>query len=356
LNPFSALWQTQKAPKTSKAAAGPVEVKIRPCCIVSGQTLMKLYHFHPPKPEDKKWYHQTAPSECTVEELIQLRKPPKYTWFQRFCQILLFLIFGPLKIVTAVPFGIISGAFFVLLVSIWRSLGRPEPFRRVLMKLWAVVARVFLFLIGFHRIRYHGAQDSDARFLVGNHTCFFDGWFYLPFEPRLLGKKELAKVPVIGDMADVYRAIPVDRGQSTGVTKILIENAMNKNNPIIQIFPEGASTSGDYMLKFHLGAFLSDVPVQPCVSRFTLYGTSRSISHISFMHHDWRHWLVFLGIPSISLDLSLLEPMSLKTHGENDPRKFADAVSLRMANELGVRLLNLSSSAIFREDNRPKPD
>jgi hypothetical protein len=318
------------------------------------RAMMRLYHLHPPKPDDPKWYSQSELSECTVDELQKLRRPPSYTPFQKFCQIAYFLVFGLIKVILGLPFAIIGGAFFMLVVAIWRSLGRPEGFRRVLIKMWTVGARIFLFIIGFHRVRYHGTHDPDARFLVGNHTTFFDGWFYLPFEPRLLGKKELAGVPVLGEMADVYRAIQVDRAHSTGVTKILIENAMNKNNPVIQLFPEGASTSGDYMLRFHLGAFLSDVPVQPCISRFTLYGTSRSISHISFMHHYLYHWIIFLGIPSITVDVTLLEPMSLKSHGENDPRKFADAVSLRMASELGVRILSLSSSAIFKDSQKNK--
>ncbi|OHT02143.1 Acyltransferase family protein [Tritrichomonas foetus] len=310
---------------------------------------MPLYHYHPPKPTDEKWYNQTEPSECSIEELEQLRKLPEYTTKQKAIQIVLFLIFGIFKIVTAISFALISGPFFLVAAAIWRSLNRPESWRSFLKKVWASVARIFLFLLGFHRIRYHGQLDPEARFIIGNHTCFFDGWLFLPFGPRPLGKKEMLNIPIIREMSDIYQGIPVDRSKNTGVAKLLVELASDKNSPLIMIMPEGASTSGDYMLRFHLGAFLSDLPVQPCSIRYTLYGTTRSISHISFFHNHPYHWIVFLGIPSITIDITLMPSMSIKTDGENDPRKFADATSLRIANDLGVRLLSLSSNSIYKK-------
>jgi hypothetical protein len=58
--------------------------------------------------------------------------------------------------------------------------------------------------------------------------------------------------------------------------------------------------------------------------------------------------IVFLGIPSIRADITFLESLTLKSFGENDPRKFADGVALRIANALGVRYLALGSGAVFK--------
>jgi 1-acyl-sn-glycerol-3-phosphate acyltransferase len=313
---------------------------------------MSLYHYHPPVNPDPKWSNQTEPSECTEEELRALREFPKYSVPQKIIQILLFLIFGLVKIISAVIYGILTGALFMLSCAIWRSLGRSDRGRAFLKKVWDVIARVFLFILGFHRIHFHGDYDEDARFIVANHTCFFDGWLFLPYEPRILAKKEMIHIPLMKDTAELFEAVPVDRSNSTGVTKILLADS---KSPFL-LLPEGASTSGDYMLRFHLGAFLSDLPVQPAVVRYTIYGTSRSISHISFFHHQLYQWIVFLGIPSMKVDITFLEPVSIKSQEDLDPRKFADFVALKMANSLGCRYLSLGSRAIFDPKKQNKPN
>jgi len=183
--------------------------------------------------------------------------------------------------------------------------------------MWSSCARIFIFFLGYTRIRFHGKLDPDSRFIIANHTCFFDSWMFLPFGPRILGKKEILNIPVIREMSEVYQGISVDRSKSTGVTKLLVEAASDKNSPCIMMMPEGASTSGDYMFRFHLGAFLSDLPVEVCSIRYTLWGTSRNISHISFFHHTPYQLIVFLGIPAMTVDITFLGSMSLKTEGQN---------------------------------------
>ena len=67
--------------------------------------------------------------------------------------------------------------------------------------------------------------------------------------------------------------------------------------------------------------------------------------------------IAFLGIPSLKIDITFLEPMSIKAYGDDDPaRKFADAVSLRIANQLGVNLINLSSNSIYKKEEQKKKD
>jgi 1-acyl-sn-glycerol-3-phosphate acyltransferase len=165
----------------------------------------------------------------------------------------------------------------------------------------------------------------------------------------------MLKVPLMRENADVFQAIAVDRGKSQCLTKMLIENAKNPNAPIVLILSEGASTSGDYMLRFHLGAFLSDLPVQPAAVRYTIYGTSRKLAHVSFFHHQLWQAIVFLGIPSIRIDVNFLEGATIKSY-DQDPRKFADATSLKIANFLGVRLIARSSSEIFQRNDEKKKD
>jgi 1-acyl-sn-glycerol-3-phosphate acyltransferase len=279
-----------------------------------------------------------------------MRGSPRYSLLQKILQILLFLIFAPLKLVLAIPYSLLAGAVYMVGAAFWRSLGRPEIGRDILKRMWEIIARIFLFLLRFHQISFHNDYDDDARFIVANHTCFFDGWLFLPWGPRILGKKEVLNFPLMKDTADVYESLAVDRESTSGLTQILAN--VTKSSRLFLILPEGASTSGDYMLRFHLGAFLSDLPVQPAAIQYRLYGTTRNISHLSFFHHDLWQIIVFLGIPSIRIDITFLESSTIKQNEDRDPRKFADAVALRIANFLGVRYLTLSSRAIFKKEDK----
>jgi len=311
--------------------------------------MVKLYHYHPPEPTDPSLYNQEAAKPTTEEELLKLREYPVYSTTQKIIQVMYFLVFGIVRIAVVLPFLLINGSLFMLLCIIWRAVGRPYGFQVFLQRFYSTLTRIFLFLLGFIRIKYHGSIDPDARFRISNHLCFLDGWLLLPLAPRPLAKKELFTVPFVGDMLDVFGGIPVDRSKHSGVTKKLIEAAIDSKMPAIALAPEGATTSGDYMFRFHLGAFLSDLPVQPIAIRYTLWGTSRSIAHLSFFHHSLWHLIVLLGIPFVTADITFFESATIKTHGENDPRKFADAIQLRIANHLGVLAIDKTNRSLFAE-------
>lgn len=315
---------------------------------------MNRSNLHPPVNPDPKYSNQTEATHVTYEELLELRKLPKYTLKQKIIQVLYFLIFGIPKIIAVLFFLPIGPTLFMLLCFIWRTMGRPQGFRKFIQRFYSVIARIFLFILGYHRVSYHGKIDPDARFIITNHVTFLDGWFFIPFCPRPLAKKELFSWPLIGDMLDIYEGISVDRSKHSGVSKKLMENALDSSKPPATLAPEGATTSGEYMFKFHLGAFLSDLPVQPAAIRYTMYGTDRRIAHLSFFHHSLWHLLIFLGIPSIKADLTFMETMSLKTDGKEDPRTFANAAQLRIANFLGVKAIDQSNSAIFNEQDKEK--
>ena len=318
--------------------------------------MLSLKCYQPPISNDPNMSQQQSLTHTTIAELKKLRKPPKYTLPQTLLQLFMFLVFGVVKGIASLTYCVIAGSFLAVLVTIWKTVGAPESWRRPIKLLWAAMARILLFLLGFFKIKYHGQPDSDSRFLISNHTCFFDGWLFLPLLPRPLDKKELLDIPFFKEMWQVFDGISVDRTKSCGMTKILVENAADSNQPMIQMFPEGATTNGDYMLRFHLGAFLSDLPLQPVAIRYTLWGTSKKIAHLSWFHNYPRQWLAFLSIPMITVDIYFLETVSLKITQEHEPRKFADEVSLIIGNFLGVPVLDLTSSAIYKRDYLKKKD
>jgi 1-acyl-sn-glycerol-3-phosphate acyltransferase len=302
----------------------------------------------PPISPEAETCQQEQLLPITVEQLKKLRKPPKYPLHLAILQFAMFLVFGVVKLVIATLYGIIAGCLFMFLCSLWRTLGAPDAYRSSLKLLWSGLSRIFIFLIGIYRINYHGQPDSDCRFLISNHVCFFDSWLFVPFLPRPLDKRELLKLPCIRDVWSVFDGIPVDRTRSTGMTKILLEYASEANLPMIQLFPEGATTNGDYMLRFHLGAFLSDLLIQPATIRYTLWGTSRAIASVSWFHNYPRQLIAFFAIPALTVDIHFLETVSLKSFQETQVRDFADHVSLMIGNVLKIPVYDMTSSAIYK--------
>jgi hypothetical protein len=299
-------------------------------------------HVHPPFPEDLTLYKQTELSEVSVSELLAYCQPPAYALRHRVLHVAYFLVFGVLRVAALLVFAVIAGPLFLAACTLWRTFGRPESGRPALQRLWASIARVFLLVLGFVKIEFHGDIDPDARFLVTNHACFFDGWLFAGHGLRPVGGGALAALPVLGHVAEVYDAITVDGGRSAA----LLESAKNPAKPPIVMMPEGAPTSGDCMLRFHLGAFLSDLPVQLAAIRYRLWGTTRDVAHIAFFHRQVYHVLVLLGVPWITVDVHFLGSLSLKEIQGQDPRALADAAGLRIANALGVRMVSLTSSAL----------
>jgi 1-acyl-sn-glycerol-3-phosphate acyltransferase len=308
-----------------------------------------MYHYHPPLPKDPSLYNQTSLTEVSESDLAQLRRFPRYSLFQKLLHIVYFLIFGVVKLLSILMFAIIAAPFFTACCAIWRAAGRPESGRRFCRGLWALITRVLLLTVGIMRITFSGQIDPDASFIVPNHVCFFDGWLFLGLGFRPLGKRELLRIPCLKDMCEVYDGIPVDRTRSSGISQVLIESANDPNKPAILILPEGASTSGDYMFRFHLGAFLSDLPVQLVTIRYKIWGTTRTLHHISFFHHHPYFALVFLGVPWITVDVQFHESMTIKEIEGQSPRAFADAAGLRIASKLGVMMISLSSSALYKK-------
>lgn len=285
----------------------------------------------------------------SLEELLELRKAPTYKLNQKIIQVCYFLVFGIPKILVVIPYIIIAFSSFCFGCFIWRLFGRSERIRIRLQQFYSAIARILLFILGYHKIIYHGELDTDARFLVSNHLTFFDGWFFLSFAPRPVAKKELFSWIVVRDMLEIYDGIAVDRSKSSGVSKKLIDNALDSEAPPAMLAPEGGTTCGDYMFKFHLGAFLSDLPVQPIELRYTMLGMPHDLVHLSFFEHNLWHLLIFLGIPSIQTDIYFFDPMSIKTDGKNQPTTFAEQVEFKIANFLGVKAIDMTNSVLFKK-------
>lgn len=310
---------------------------------------MTFRHFRPAFPTDQSLYEQKELTPTTYEELQKLRELPKYNLFQKFIAIIYFLIFGVIKILGALTVVLVGGSSFVGLCTIWRAFGENPSFKMFLRKYYICIARIFIFFCGFVKINFHGNINKEARFHVSNHVSFFDGWIFMSLSPRALARKEFFTKPILNYHLYIFDSIAVDRSQATGVTQKLIDSALDMTKNHIMVMPEGATTDGNYMFRFRLGAFLSDLPVQCVAIRYSIWGCSSKTHHISFVHNYPKHILHFFGIPAITADVYYLDTISLKTEGNNEPRQLADIAGLKIANYLGVKMIDKTNKVLFEK-------
>jgi hypothetical protein len=161
------------------------------------------------------------------------------------------------------------------------------------------------------------------------------------------------ELPAGKAVLEVFRGFVVDRSKSCGLTKYQLQNLSPNDDRLIQIFPEGTTANGEYMLRFHLGAFLSSFPVQLVAIRYHLWGSSRTFSNISYFHRMPTDWISMANIPFLTVDVNFIEARTL---GSQEPRKFADEASFRIAEFLGIPVLDITSHAIFRPAASPRTE
>jgi len=124
------------------------------------------------------------------------------------------------------------------------------------------------------RVETEGLEHVDRSkgyLVLANHTNLFDAvilYRELPFPFRALAKRELAWIPVFGQVLQLGAAIIVDRGNRKKAIRSVerARRAINKGQAII-VFPEGTRTPEGELGSFKKGAFYlateAEVPILP---------------------------------------------------------------------------------------------
>jgi 1-acyl-sn-glycerol-3-phosphate acyltransferase len=164
-------------------------------------------------------------------------------------------------------FFLVTGIFgtMALIVSIWAKTGRTQH------RIAQVWARACLAVSGA-RLTVHGAENL-ARYPVAvyaaNHTSYMDTpviFGTLPFQFRILAKKELWTMPFIGWYLARSGQIPVEAEKASLSSLSAGVKALRAGMPLF-VFPEGSRTPDGSLQEFLSGAaFLAiraQVPVVP---------------------------------------------------------------------------------------------
>ena len=168
--------------------------------------------------------------------------------------------------------------FAVVLHILWGMLAAgllfpllPLRGRDALVQLWS---RGLLLLLGI-RLELHcdaaalAAVASRGALLLCNHVSWVDVFAIAAVTPaRFVAKSEVARWPVLGRFAGSVGTLFVERGRRHAVTHINHRVAARlRTGQSIGIFPEGTTTDGSQLLRFHANmvqaALAANAPVIP---------------------------------------------------------------------------------------------
>jgi 1-acyl-sn-glycerol-3-phosphate acyltransferase len=185
-------------------------------------------------------------------------RPSKLSWFHRQRS----------NLFLAPPFFLSTGLFgtLALLASLRDKSGRLQ--HRIARR-WA---RACVFFSGA-RLQIIGIENIPAGTAVfaANHTSYMDTpviFASLPFQFRILAKKELWSLPFIGWYLDRSGQIPIDTANPrTTLSSFAAGVRTLRNGLSVFVFPEGGRTESGHLQPFLNGAaFLalrSQVPLVP---------------------------------------------------------------------------------------------
>ncbi|MCP2597452.1 1-acyl-sn-glycerol-3-phosphate acyltransferase [Candidatus Aminicenantes bacterium AC-708-M15] len=125
------------------------------------------------------------------------------------------------------------------------------------------------------KIEVYGLEKIDPKrryVYMANHQSLVDGpllFKIIPQQLRVLLKKEVFRIPLVGIGMKVVEFVPIDREDKTGARKsidIAVQKIKEKNYSFL-IFPEGTRSLDGNLLPFKRGGFVlaikSGVPIVP---------------------------------------------------------------------------------------------
>jgi 1-acyl-sn-glycerol-3-phosphate acyltransferase len=155
----------------------------------------------------------------------------------------------------------------------------------------------------------------DNGLIVSNHLSYLDIAIYAAIVPcSMVAKAELSRWPVFGMMALASGALFVDRSSRASAVTVTNQVAERLSGPVpVLFFPEGTTTDGARVLRFHSRLFTpavdAKIPVTAAAVRYLIGdGTPESelcwVGDAALLPHLWKT----LGVASFVAEASFGEP------------------------------------------------
>jgi lyso-ornithine lipid O-acyltransferase len=197
-------------------------------------------------------------------------------------------------------------------LAIMRARGSFTPVRRALWLQWACSGVLSSLGIRFHVI---GTPPSRG-LLVSNHLSYLDILILSAAVPCVfVSKAEIADWPYFGFAARQSGTFFIDRGRRASAHTVAREMALRLADPVpILVFPEGTSSDGSQVMRFHSSLFepaiAAQVPVTAAAVRYEIQGgriPERELCWFGdegFLTHLWRA----LDTPGFSAEVRFRQP------------------------------------------------
>lgn len=195
------------------------------------------------------------------------------------------------------------------------------------------------------RIITKGKMNNEATLYVMNHISWFDIPVLASQKPlHFLSKAEVRSWPLIGWLSHRAGTLFIQRGASGAAQKSLEEiTDCLKNGGSVVIFPEGTTTDGSVVRKFHgrllQAAIDAGVKIQPVALRYPYEnGLNHYVPYIDNMTFIDSVMGLTRSHP-LCVELHFLEPIDLHIENSDETLRHQLAQQARQAitKELGIK-------------------
>jgi len=188
------------------------------------------------------------------------------------------------------------------------------------------------------RLRIHGEPAKGPVLLVANHISWLDiPLLACAWQGRFLSKADVAEWPVIGWLLRRTGTLLIKRGARRAAEQAIDDIAETLQQESVCLFPEGTTTRGDRVLRFHPRLFQAAcrtaARVQPVMLRYPSATAVPFVGDDEFVTHLWR----LLGEPVIEAELLFLP--ALDATGQL-PDHLAESAHAMVAWALNPRLVS----------------
>lgn len=226
-------------------------------------------------------------------------------------------IIGLTLLVLHVIFGIISST---IMFSPWIHSRVPAWMPKKLVVTWSWLLCKILKI----RIIYRGERVASPALFVANHISWLDVFALLgTFHVIFIVKEEVAHWPALGYLVKTVGNLFVKRGTSDSSQKANEDLAATLTRGYnVLFFPEGTTTDGSSMKRFHGRLFQSAIQTGATIQPIALrYPDGDGVSTIApfigddtFFNHAWR----VLGEREIVLEIWFCPPIVATAQKRNE--------------------------------------
>lgn len=191
--------------------------------------------------------------------------------------------------------------------------------RRVIHELSRAICMTWWYTPFTWRRTITGLEHIDKKqpyVIVINHNSMVDivSLYFLPLNFRWVSKREVFRIPYIGQLLLIHGDIAIDRGRGADSMRRVVEDGKLwvSRGVSIAMFPEGTRSKDGEIHRFKQGAFAlakeAGVPILPVV----MDGTTNVLKPNKLF--NWRH----------HLKVSVLEPISAAEVAEKSASELAE--------------------------------